>query len=951
VRTGTSNTSVPAVGGRRRFPPQRPRCWLLALGLLATATAGAELPATMRLDVTLEEAVWASPTNRLPVRVKLERHHGQWEQVVFADSRRLHKGDHWGTLTETAEGFVVNLRVESDPWNKVNGFATYRIRLGENLTGAWEGEFNGTPARGAARAVVQPVVETTPGRGRPRLLFRAEDLPGLQAKAQTEWGKAWLARVAALAKSDPDLSSRAVACGFLHQLTGDKAYAEQARRLIAADVPNWNNVKYVHGAAAGVIQGALAFDLIAETCDAQFRQRMRELFRRKCAYLYYPPVGGFNPNDASNWSAMYRSALGLAALSVLTEPGPAPGELLADQIVEPKPGRQGVTQVVPLEPGQNIAAWEYAGPVPVPFGVDALDLDCGAFARLEQKHFITPEQAENYRNPKLAGGVDFASVTGRRYLTANQLAIMLKVEQAGLYQLEVSDLKMEQVGVWLAGQRLNNGDVVRLVPGLYPLKVLASIGVVGNWEIIEWYLRFNALTENDAAAWVKQRQRARALAAVPEAQRWLGIARQRIANWSEQALGDHGWNLEGEAYTQHALRCILPFERAHRNALGRSLFPNERVGAMYSLYAAKTVFDVDRVMMPSYGPGGGPLGVDNWARGFFTVPARDRAGALWAWNRTLALAEAGMFKLTEGLVDQFDALSAVCHFIDYPLDAGNAGAIAGPALPKILVDQKKGGYVFRNRHQDGNDFVTTFFLDADPDGGGWRAPDWTEFRIVGLGTEWAARGIAWGNGASARSLPNPRLYGNVLFVPEAVGRRQPARTVRFKSHADGSGIVTASHAEMTGTRSLAVDYSGQSGAPCLVAVADKVTGTGGTNAWQFCTLAEHKVAVTDTGFTITASNGASLVARVVQPAAASITVTPVTIRHEINYHGKHSQADFKRQVISVGGAEAFLVVMSLQKGAPPPVTITSQGPTTKVRVGEQSIAFDGEKITLDSMKE
>ena len=169
---------------------------------------------------------------------------------------------------------------------------------------------------------MRPVVETTASFVRPHLLIRAEELPALKAKAQTEWGKAWLARVAALAKSDPDQSRRAVACGFLYQLTGDKAQAAEARRLIEQDVPNWNNVMYVHGAAAGVLQGALAFDLIAETCDAAFRQRMREVFLRKCDYLYYPPVGGFYPNDSSIWSAMYRLARGVPVSVVLDEAGP-----------------------------------------------------------------------------------------------------------------------------------------------------------------------------------------------------------------------------------------------------------------------------------------------------------------------------------------------------------------------------------------------------------------------------------------------------------------------------------------------------------------------------------------------------------------------------------------------------------------------------------------------------
>jgi hypothetical protein len=41
--------------------------WLFVLLLSLSVFAG--WPATMRLDVMLEEAVWANPTNKLPVRV------------------------------------------------------------------------------------------------------------------------------------------------------------------------------------------------------------------------------------------------------------------------------------------------------------------------------------------------------------------------------------------------------------------------------------------------------------------------------------------------------------------------------------------------------------------------------------------------------------------------------------------------------------------------------------------------------------------------------------------------------------------------------------------------------------------------------------------------------------------------------------------------------------------
>lgn len=949
----------------------------LAALLLMAAPSHAGGP--LRLLVILDDAVWSTavPAAKRPVRLRLERVGEQWDRLVIADSRQLHQGDHWGALTDvnladSGGTCTISLRIEPDPWSPTSGYATYRIDLKGLSTGSagtWEGQFNGVACRGAARVVAVDLEPFPVADGHPSLLLRKDQLPALRQRAQTDRGKALLADVQAAMRTDPEPAGRAIGHGLLYQLTGDVAEARAARRLLEADVPNWNNVNYVHGAAARVVLATLAFDLIAPACDADFRSRLREVLRRKCDYLYYPPVGGFNPNDGSNWSVMYRSALGLAALSLLAEPAQRTDTPIAHEIINPPPLAGPDPDCAKLEPGANVQGWQYAGPVDVPFGADAMGMDTSRLTRapLDRKHYMTADHAAKYGNPKLEGGVDFASATGRRYFTANFLSADLLVKKPGLYAIEYSDKKMEQILVQVGGEPVASGDLARLGAHGYRVEVRASIGVVGNWEPIEWYLRFNAVTDEQAQAWLADRKLAADHAAAVrqalgpdadvEARRWLGIARQRVSNWAETALGENGWNLEGQAYTQHSLRCVLPFELAHRNAQGSSVFNDPRVANMFLLNTAATVFGSDRVNMPSYGPGGGPLGIDNWGRGLFIIPESHRPAAMWAWNRTQALAAAGKFQMAELLINKADTLAAVGLFLHD--DPRVREANPADTLPRAFVDKKKGGYIFRNRWQDGDDFVVSYFLDSDPGGGGWRAPDWTDFRILGLGTEWAARGIAWGNGASARKLPNPRLYGNVLLVPEAHRRgRTGALATHVESRPDGSGIVTANLDDIylgvdpdtkkdkdigvRGTRSLAVDYSGLGGAPCLVAVHDRVSGTKGQNVWQFCTLSEHKVAVDGRGFTITAANGATLRATVVIPQAGPIEVKPVTIRHENNYHGRHSQSDYRRQVISVPGKEQFLVVMTLQRDVAPQPQVEAD----QVVVGRRAIRVHDGRLRL-----
>ena len=213
----------------------------------------------------------------------------------------------------------------------------------------------------------------------------------------------------------------------------------------------------------------------------------------------------------------------------------------------------------------------------------------------------------------------------------------------------------------------------------------------------------------------------------------------------------------------------------------------------------------------------------------------------------------------------------------------------------------------------------------------------------------------------------------MLVAPEAPirsdirGRRSPLerRVVAAQAADDGSGDVTAdmdaayvgvreagrdsrnralyeaADVGIRGARSFAVDYSGSSGAACLVAVADTVTGTKGRNVWQFCTKQEHTVETAGRTFTVKAA-GAALRGTVVAPAEAEVELKNVTIRHEINYHGRHSQRDFKRTVISVRGTGQgfFFVVMTVQKGDAPKVTVEGAGTAARATVGGRVVRFD-----------
>jgi hypothetical protein len=462
-----------------------------------------------------------------------------------------------------------------------------------------------------------------------------------------------------------------------------------------------------------------------------------------------------------------------------------------------------------------------------------------------------------------------------------------------------------------------------------------------------------------------------------EARRWLAVAELRQSNFADIAFGDAGWNAEGEAYTQHALRTALCYEHAFLNAIGRRLSASVNLPATFPLYVAKTVFRAEGADMPSYGPGGGPLGVDNWARGFALVEPRYREVCRQVWDRTLALAEAGKFWNPTGLISDLDACSAAFRFVNHP---GGEPLAVDPAtvLPRTLVDRQRGGFVLRNAWQDDDDSVATVLVDHAKVQAGWRGPDFGDIRWYALGTVWAERGIPWGNGINLRraekdgSYPDVRQFGSVVSVPGfklAQGGTPALPTGRAALVGatlanDGSGVVNvdlsgcyvgveetegarrtrAKDVGVRALRSVAVDHSGAAGVPALLAVADRLTGTKGDETWQFCTAAEHQITTDATGFTITAANGATLRGTVVAPATPTLSVESVKFSHEANYHGSHDQVWLTRQVIRVKGAGGlFVVVMTVQRGAAPDVKVES----FKARVGGQAVIWDGKSLVLD----
>ena len=176
--------------------------------------------------------------------------------------------------------------------------------------------------------------------------------------------------------------------------------------------------------------------------------------------------------------------------------------------------------VAKLESGKTPNRWLYAGPFFVDEKTDVFREQGGAgaarpgaglkvaytdtdgkpavavFASLDAQHVIDAKYAQALRNPRLEGGVNFATASGRKYNTTSYAYTVLDVDRPRAYRVEIHHGRVKNTDVYLAGQRLKDQAVVQLSPGRFPLMIRAAIATCGNWEPIEVAVQFRELLAN-----------------------------------------------------------------------------------------------------------------------------------------------------------------------------------------------------------------------------------------------------------------------------------------------------------------------------------------------------------------------------------------------------------------------------------------------------------------------
>jgi hypothetical protein len=119
--------------------------------------------------------------------------------------------------------------------------------------------------------------------------------------------------------------------------------------------------------------------------------------------------------------------------------------------------------------------------------------------------------------------------------------------------------------------------------------------------------------------------------------------------------------------------------------------------------------------------------------------------------------------------------------------------------------------------------------------------------------------------------------------------------------------------------------------------------------WHFDEKTDPKTAKVDGGaFTLALPDGAGVRGTFAAPAKPQVRIDQRGVTFEKTYN--RGKGEFQDPGIFVTGADAtageFFVVLTIQRGDPPPVKVGGSGLGAEVTVGKRTVAFDGQKIIL-----
>jgi hypothetical protein len=697
--------------------------------------------------------------------------------------------------------------------------------------------------------------------------------------------------------------------------------------------------------------------------------------------------------------------------------------------------------VVDFKSGEMPRAWLYAGQFPAGGdhlaslgGRAAAKPGEGTVVKAGEKSFTFVALVDKgYHTSSLTGNRTQIELTGPNGVMSHTVGYYYLVVRNDAERWVKFDTNNGSIEAYLGGTRIAGGDVMRLKAGMYPLLVVGPLGDVKPWGKVFMEPKFTQLTAEEAQpviATARARFEDRLKDWEFDTAQWerTGGSDVRFLRDFEHAgaimalvfgetPGEGGMALGGEDML--SIDGPNKYAMAHRVAMGTNPTRLDDVAAIlpYKMFVHTMRADgkalgleangLANFQSASYPDNSRPTTMDNFATLYRLARDEWKPAVLWGWNffaggggdearwtRVLTTGSRGGWAYSRPY-GTFDT-HPLYAFVSYPI--GVEPRSPQGVMPLTCKAPGGGFYGFRNNWSGTDDEFITHFYGATPAGGAGT------LRVVGLGQ-------VWSHGLNAAA---PARFGeNVVQLPENVLNEKARGAVTFvETRDDGSGAITVDLADVytaprtdendraeqlyerlggyrrpsafvdqgiAGRRALAVDYSGKSGAPCLIVIVDSIKG-GGPKLWTWQLQSKQEgtsttrneqgvifegkqfpykhglllksvtrkldddptVKVAANGFVLARGN-ATLAATFVSPAAPKVQLAE---RVEVRVTVKSGAARNTSRAIFAEGGDSFFVVLTIQRGDAPTVTAEGQGLDARVKVGGQTVRFDGEKIVL-----
>jgi hypothetical protein len=240
--------------------------------------------------------------------------------------------------------------------------------------------------------------------------------------------------------------------------------------------------------------------------------------------------------------------------------------------------------------------------------------------------------------------------------------------------------------------------------------------------------------------------------------------------------------------------------------------------------------------------------------------------------------------------------------------------------------------------------------------------------LHGLGVDWIAHG------------PAPGGRHEAVVVLEGASNTGPSRVLDFQSDARGTAALDLDLSPVyrredgrpvEARRQIAADFSGRSGADAILVIFDRVRGAGkktwtlpmGVQRFEHAGRAYHSARIGGKGareyiierdpgleaagapgatrtaneFALRAERAGSVRGVILRPAACEVTFVPTVTKGPMPV----LQASASAEEVE------FLVVLTMQKAAPPAIALHGEGPDTVVTIGRQKARLTAGKLTWD----